>query len=282
MKIVCLECKTESEVSSNRCKFCDICSYAIRLTKKGKILNKHLINCITCKKEGITFATEGQKCVTCIINNERDKGRKYKAKNKELIQAYNKEYKVNNRDSISLYNHQYNKDNREKIREKHSDNHYRRLKSDMNYNISTKFRTKFVKYCHYALSDKPIKKSSLSFDSYIGCNRIIYLNWIKFYFQSDMSLENRTSIWEIDHIIPISYFNLNIDTELYLCFNWINTRPYYTLLNKKRRGVTINELLMHEIKLKYFLKHFCNSTTLYLNYSHLVTKLLEKSNNGLS
>ena len=48
-----------------------------------------------------------------------------------------------------------------------------------------------------------------------------------------MTFENYGE-WEIDHIKPISLFNLNNENELFECFNYTNLQPLWKLDNIKK------------------------------------------------
>jgi hypothetical protein len=59
---------------------------------------------------------------------------------------------------------------------------------------------------------------------YLGCSSPDYLQWILNYNES-YTLDNRGTVWHIDHVIPLSKFNLeNIDEQM-IAFNWRNTMP---------------------------------------------------------
>ena len=70
-----------------------------------------------------------------------------------------------------------------------------------------------------------------------------------------MTLENYSSVWQIDHCLPITSFNLLDENEMNKCFNWINLRPMYCSENISKGSKIDNRLyLMQEIKAKYFMK----------------------------
>lgn len=71
---------------------------------------------------------------------------------------------------------------------------------------------------------------------YLGCSCNQYLQYILNY-NASYTLENRGTEWHIDHIIPISKFNLHDDNELKLAFNWRNTMPIskYENLSKNNK-----------------------------------------------
>ena len=59
---------------------------------------------------------------------------------------------------------------------------------------------------------------------YLGCSSPFYLQWILNY-DEKYTIDNRGTEWHIDHVIPLSHFNLeNVDEQM-IAFNWRNTMP---------------------------------------------------------
>jgi hypothetical protein len=59
---------------------------------------------------------------------------------------------------------------------------------------------------------------------YLGCSSLEYLQWMTTY-DERYSLDNRGKEWHIDHVIPLSKFNLNDESGQTIAFNWRNTMP---------------------------------------------------------
>jgi len=59
---------------------------------------------------------------------------------------------------------------------------------------------------------------------YLGCTSPEYLQWILNY-DERYTIENRGTLWHIDHVIPLSSFNLEDKEEQLVAFNWRNTMP---------------------------------------------------------
>ena len=70
-----------------------------------------------------------------------------------------------------------------------------------------------------------------------------------------MTLENYGSVWQIDHRLAITSFNLLDENDMKKCFNWINLRPMYCSENISK-GDKIDHYiyLLQELKAKYFMK----------------------------
>ena len=69
-------------------------------------------------------------------------------------------------------------------------------------------------------------------------------------------MERYGLIWHIDHVLPISSFNLLDEEELHKAMNWINIRPLSPFKNiKKSNKIDPWLYVMQEVKAQYFLKH---------------------------
>jgi hypothetical protein len=60
---------------------------------------------------------------------------------------------------------------------------------------------------------------------YAGCDIVLFKKWIEFQFEPQMNWDNHGSYWHIDHVVPVSAFNITNRYEQFLCFNWKNTQP---------------------------------------------------------
>ena len=66
-------------------------------------------------------------------------------------------------------------------------------------------------------------KKELHTIEYLGMNSIEYFKWLLNY-DERYKLDNKKE-WHIDHVIPLSKFNLEIKEEQLIAFNWRNTMP---------------------------------------------------------
>ena len=69
-----------------------------------------------------------------------------------------------------------------------------------------------------------MKNKNKSTSEYLGCSRDEYIKWLLCN-NNNYNLENRGSEWHIDHVIPLSQFDLENEQEQILAFNWRNTMP---------------------------------------------------------
>ena len=79
---------------------------------------------------------------------------------------------------------------------------------------------------------------------YLGLSSSDYLQWI-LHNNQNYTLENR-SMWHIDHVIPLSRFNLDNEHEQLIAFNWRNTMPLDAKKNlKKNRRLDLSQIEQH-------------------------------------
>jgi hypothetical protein len=81
---------------------------------------------------------------------------------------------------------------------------------------------------------------------YLGCSSDEYFKWI-FNYDNNCSLDNHGKEWHIDHVIPVSKFDLNNQEEQLLAFNWRNTMP----LSSKENLSKNNKILPEQVKTHY-------------------------------
>jgi len=71
---------------------------------------------------------------------------------------------------------------------------------------------------------------------YFGLDIENIRKWFEYQFTEDLNWNNFGKKWQFDHIIPVTYFDVALDEELRLCWNFINLRIEPFELNKSRGG----------------------------------------------
>ena len=101
---------------------------------------------------------------------------------------------------------------------------------------------------------------------YLGCNIPDYLNWL-LNNDSRYILENRGTEWHIDHVIPLSRFNLENEEQQLIAFNWRNTMPLSCEENlKKNNKIIKSQIEQHYKKLvEYHLENKLDLPQVYIN-----------------
>jgi len=90
--------------------------------------------------------------------------------------------------------------------------------------------------------------------NYIGCNIQYLREWFEFNFTDEMNWDNYGLYWSIDHIIPVSKFDLTNETEKLQCWNWSNLIPVTVKYNSTKKQqidlIQVNSILKKLEKFK--------------------------------
>jgi len=144
-----------------------------------------------------------------LKNNEEE----WKQKKREL----DKEYNLKNQDKIKTYNQS------PEVRDRINSQNKKRYNEDIAYNLEKKLRALFVQ----SLRAQNTKKAQ-SITVLIDCTVDFLKQHLENQFQSGMTWENRGRFgWHIDHIIPISSFDLTDPEEQKKCFHFSNLQPLW-------------------------------------------------------
>ena len=145
---------------------------------------------------------------------------------------------------------QWKNDNREHYNWYHK-NLYR---TNTNHRIKQKTRSRI----HSALNTQNVQKTDSS-QQLLGMDINLYKMWIEYQFLPGMTWENT----HIDHVKPLSCFNLSDEGELYEAFNWINTQPLFKVDNLKK-GNKYNE---NEYYYQFYKAHCFYHRLIQFNHS---------------
>jgi hypothetical protein len=158
-------------------------------------------------------------CKACVNNNHQ----KWYNKNKIRLQDYQREYQK-----------EYYKDNHEKAKEAvkrwRTDNpdykqeYYKnRRKVDPNYKLAMNLRSRIRSAVKSQFGDKAYKSIEL-----LGCTIEEARQHLESKFQDGMTWENYGMFgWHIDHIKPVSSFDLTNPEEQKKCFHYTNLQPLW-------------------------------------------------------
>ena len=108
---------------------------------------------------------------------------------------------------------------------------------------------------------------------YLGCDAQTYLKWLEFN-DSNYTLNNRGTEWHIDHVIPLSKFNLNDEEEQHIAFNWRNTTALSPQENLAKNNKIIPEQISAHLE-KLIIYHQENNIELPQKYIDLFAKHLD-------
>ena len=91
-----------------------------------------------------------------------------------------------------------------------------------------------------------IKNKSKRTVDYLGCNCSNYLKWI---LNNDerYTFENHGKEWHIDHVVPLSRFDMSDEEQQLIAFNWRNTMPLSVNENLKKN----NKIIKSQVEQHY-------------------------------
>jgi len=174
---------------------------------------------------------------------------------KECVRVYEKKYRKANPEKIQEFNQKFYKNNKEKYKQYYSHNKEKILNYNKYYNSQEENieRRKILRKKEYDLKygndvqftlslnvrnriKCAIKSNVKSDKTYklLGCSIQQYKEYLEKQFDKNMNWENYGTYWEIDHIKQIITFDLNLEENQYLAFNYKNTRPLSSKENKSR------------------------------------------------
>jgi len=243
--------------------------------------NNKLIKCCTkCKldKELSEFYKLRAQCKLCMNKRRRDKYKNNEVYRKKCIQTAI----CTKRKKILLKKEKLIKeigiDNKKckycfKIKHKDRFRHNRLKCRDCERDDP---KEKFKRYVRTRIYNCLKRRKSMRSIDYLGCSNNDYFNYIMNY-NNDYRLENYGKVWHIDHVIPISLFDLSDTNQQLLAFNWRNTMPLSSKENlRKNNRIDTKQIKQHFEYLKSY--HNDNNIKLKYEYISLFAKHLDAGN----
>jgi hypothetical protein len=112
----------------------------------------------------------------------------------------------------------------------------KRYKGTVNGRLSRGYRHRAAK----VLGSNPMRYRCESLTVLIGNSVSGWREHLERQFEKGMSWENYGVKWDVEHVMPISSFDLTKKEGIRAAFNWLNTRPMWKWENN-RKGARITE-----------------------------------------
>jgi hypothetical protein len=123
--------------------------------------------------------------------------------------------------------------NREKWNKQHASYMLTRRKSDIIFALTKRLRDRF----RMALK-KNLKRGSAVKD--LGCSIEEFKHYIESKFQPGMTWDNQSQNgWHLDHIIPLSKFNLQDRNQLLIALHYTNYQPLWKFHNLSKSNLSV-------------------------------------------
>ena len=245
--------------------------------------NVTYLTCSKCliEKQEINFYKHGKICCDCNNEKRRQKYKNDEEHRKKLIKMateFKHEKVIARKKIIEEEQNKIGIDNKKckycnEIKNKERFRHNRLKCKDCERDEPTEKFKRYIRTRIYnCLRYKNNTKHSVE---YLGCSSDEYFNWI-FNYNNSYNLDNHGKYWHIDHVIPLSKFDLNIPEEQLIAFNWRNTMPLSCHENlKKNNKILQSQVEEHYKKLvEYHTKNNLDLPQVYIDLfaKHLVVR----------
>lgn len=234
MTKICSSCKTIKKIISEfskdksrkdglypKCKQCVNSYYKKNAEQiKNKINNYYKINATQINKK--------RRCNRIADGKVVEQEKAYRLNNVEHIRIIKKNWRKNNLDIIKKQKEEYNKINRQKIKKQQNRRSKQRKQEDLCYKIACNLRTRLV------IAIKNNQKAGSAIDD-LGCSVDEFRIHIEKQFQLGMSWDNYGLYgWHLDHIIPLSSFDLTNREQLLQACHYTNYQPLWAIDNLRK------------------------------------------------
>ena len=159
-----------------------------------------------------------------------EKSKKRREKNLEKRLEIERKYRIKNREKI---NNEHNKKYREKNRGKIAEYFKKRRYSDPAFKAITNIRN----IIRGSLKNQSARKNTKT-ANLLGCTAQEFASHLESQFESWMNWDNwgkctgkLKTTWNIDHIMPLSKFDLNDPEQQKIAFHYTNCRPLDSFVN---------------------------------------------------
>jgi len=166
--------------------------------------------------------------------------KKYYNNNSCYMLGRSRNYRQNHKDEIKRYMEKYRKSHKEQIKKRHNENRQDKLKTDILFRMGENIRSRV------RLALKNNQKSGSAIKD-LGCSMgdlKLYLE-VKFYpnakTNENMTWDNYGFYgWHIDHIVPLSSFDLTNREQFLKACHYTNLQPLWAKENIIKRNKIIN------------------------------------------
>jgi len=169
--------------------------------------------------------------------------REYRAKNREQLLEKKHRYYLANKERIKAsqgrrreqkrrYDRFYHRANREKHRERKIA-YQKRYRSGTTQRLAHNLRNRLSKFIRR-------KSGRPSTEALLGCSFEEFTKYVERQFTRSMSWENYGKAWHIDHIIPVSAFDLTAPEQVQRCFHFSNLRPLDARANLRKNAKIVD------------------------------------------
>jgi hypothetical protein len=163
-------------------------------------------------------------CKVCASIRRKKHYENNKERNRQLV----KEWRTNNPEKTEAIKHRFISNNPNWRAEYQNSYNKRRSKVDVNFKLTTLLRSRLYK----AISNNYKSGSAVS---NLGCSIENLKMHLQSKFQPSMTWDNHGD-WHVDHIIPLSKFDLSNPEEMKIACHYSNLQPLWAKENISKGG----------------------------------------------
>jgi hypothetical protein len=206
--------------------------YGVNITYKEDIMKRITKKCLNCDKELVNVGYAKKRCDLCnkeyrkLYLRARESNPKRKEQNKKRL----KKFLNNNPDKRIEYskNNRYGKNRKNYLAKKRERN--KRYYQDITYKLGSLLRNRIWK----ALKIQGLQKNDTTMEL-TGCSKEELIEYLESQFSKGMTWENWSLYgWHIDHIRPVSSYDLSDPAQVKECFHYSNLQPLWAIDNLKK------------------------------------------------
>lgn len=174
-------------------------------------------------------------CAQALKNNyiknkktilEKQKQYRNLESSKKLQKEYQILYRIQNKEKLNKYHLEHYYKNKKELNDKATIYVRNKRRNDIQYKLKASLRRRL---------NNALKRNQKSGSAVkdLGCSIEFLKQYLKSKFQSGMTWDNHGK-WHIDHIIPLSNFNLSNRKELLNACHYTNLQPLWAIDNYKK------------------------------------------------
>ena len=88
--------------------------------------------------------------------------------------------------------------------------------------------------------------SKKDYSEILNCSKLEFRNWIEGKMTSEMTWDNKNVVWEFDHVLPLSDFDLRNDPQFKMAAFYKNVRPVLISDNRQKSNKIAGKTLRRE------------------------------------
>lgn len=144
------------------------------------------------------------------MSNSKEYSQAWRASNKEKLKEYQVSYRAKHKEKLAVTAREYQLKNKDLLNQKYKD----RRKTDVNFKLAHSIRNRL---------NKTIRAGSGV--ELLGCSVPELKSYLESKFTPEMNWSNYGSYWHIDHIRPLSSFDLTNLVEMKVACHFSNLQP---------------------------------------------------------